>query len=115
MEELQVITVSPREVPVCPECGASSWIVHDKVQRSSRLLRVDGLGDIVRQKADIGNVVQTVLLQCENCLLEYHPDSSLNSREENTNTQAQQVEAYNDDTKVLYDFPSSITNESSWR
>ena len=60
------IIIEPRTTPVCA-CGGSDWDVAQTLQQSAKLIRVDGLSDLLIEKPDPITFTQSLTLLCRIC------------------------------------------------
>lgn len=67
------IAITPRTLPVC-QCGQTeNWTVAQRITRNSKLVRVDGLGDLLVEMPDAITHQQTIALICGTCATSYVP------------------------------------------
>lgn len=105
------ITVEASTIPPCPNCQGVDWQVYQKITRDSKLIRVDGLRDLVVEKPDEGSSGQALKIECLGCGAEFLPQADVKTSEE-LNRQ-EQIEAWSLDTG-LYDWPRVVVNESQY-
>jgi hypothetical protein len=81
------IYINPREHPICSKCDQSnSWVIRQKLVRSSEMIRVDGLGDIECKSFDPNSYEESIILVCSGCGESYQPQSGLTCTSERADT-----------------------------
>jgi hypothetical protein len=70
------LAVTESQTPQCPRCGKSQWLVHQRLEQASDLVRVDALSDLVVVKPDEVNI-QSLALKCRVCDLVCVPQAGV--------------------------------------
>lgn len=109
VNEILDITVEASTIPKCLSCQQQNWEVYQKIGRRSKLIRVDGLRDLVVEKPDEGEYWQALLLECSTCEAKYFPQADVKSYE--AENAIEKIEAYSTN---LYEWPGVVTNEVSY-
>jgi hypothetical protein len=108
---MQSIYIYPGEKPVCPNCGKSSWLVIQKLERCSNLIRIDGLGDIIVSPFNPNEYNEAISISCDWCTNTFQPQPGVACTKDG---RQDAVECY-DETKDDYlGFPERFTNRDEY-
>lgn len=111
MSEIQDITIESSTIPKCPACQGVAWVIREKITRSGKLERVDGLRDFVVEPRDECTYNQAILMECSTCEARYFPQADVKSYEVENATE--QIEAWAEGTGLL-DWPRVVVNEAQY-
>lgn len=80
--DMNEIYIYESTVPKCPSCNNNTWVVKQRLVRSSDLMRIDGLGDIVVKPFDPSNYHEAISLTCSSCGYTAQPQSGVSATED---------------------------------
>ena len=70
---MKSIFLFERDLITCPNCMGNTFLVTQKLSRSSDVIKVDGLCDICCKPFDENNYDESLVLTCKSCSSSFQP------------------------------------------
>lgn len=109
---MEPIYLYSSETPECPKCGCNNkWIVNQKLERSSAMIRVDGLVDLVVSPFITNDYNESISMTCNSCLNTYQPQPGIACVEDD---RKDKTECYDETTEDYLAFPFRFVNKNEY-
>jgi len=106
---MESIYIYASETPDCPNCGNKTWVVNQKLERSSMMTRIDGLADIVVKPFNTNEYNEAISITCNSCFNTYQPQPGIGCTDRTDN-----IECYDETNEDYLGYPVRFINRNEY-
>jgi hypothetical protein len=104
---MENIFLFERDLVTCPNCMGNTFLVTQKLSRSSDVIKIDGLCDICCKPFDENNYDESLVLTCKSCSSSFQPQSGVACVEDG---RVDSISAYDETAIEEIQWPSRAQN-----